>query len=283
VGIGGRNVSKRPWPNGAKCAINLTFDFDAESSWIGSWGMNTPNPLSRGEYGARVGIPRLLKLLDNYNLKGTFFVPGYTAEKYPELTREIHTRGHEIGHHGYLHESPEKLTLDEEKEILEKGMAILVDITGEKPLGYRSPGADFSPNTPKLLHDLGFVYDSTLMADEKPYWLRIGKLEHGLLEIPISHELADSSHFLFNFPPTYLAGMSSPSKVFEIWADEFKGYYASGGCYVLICHPQISGRYHRLKLLEKLIQYLQGHKGVWFTRCIDTAKYWMEMEGNIIG
>jgi hypothetical protein len=102
------------WSNGKKCAVVLGFDFDAESMWTGSMGVTSPTPLSRGNYGAKVGVPRILTLLDKYNVKATFFVPADTARRHPDIVKEIHSRGHEIGHHCDVHESPVIVELDEE-------------------------------------------------------------------------------------------------------------------------------------------------------------------------
>ena len=262
------------WPKNNVCAAVLTFDFDAESLWRGTVGVHTPAPLSRGKYGATIGVPRILKLLDKYDIKATFFVSGNAAEMYPKIVKEIHRRGHEIGHHGYMHESPVKLKPEEEKAILEKGTSILFNITGEKPLGYRSPAWDFSPNTARLLKEHGIIYDSSLMADEKPYEIKVNGTQT-LLELPVDWVLDDAPYFLFMFFPTYISGTASPSKVYETWKSEFDGYYEDGGCYILTMHPQIIGRSSRIAILEKLIQYIRSKPRVWFTRCIDVANYWL--------
>ena len=278
-------------PPGKKCAVCLTFDFDAISLWSGpARGLTSPTPISRGEFGARVGVWRILRLLDKYGIKSTFFIPGHTADTYPEITREIHKRGHEIAHHGYLHESTANLKYEEELDVLNKGIKSLKAITGENPLGYRSPAWDISHNTIKLLLEHGFIYDSSMMADDfRPYKCRIGDVvsktepfkfgkETALIEIPVTWGLDDFPQFEFVTRPRYLFGLSAPSKVYEIWSGDFDYMYnnVQNGVFDLTMHPQVIGRGHRMAMLEKLVQHMQGYPGVWFTRMVDVAKAWKE-------
>ncbi len=264
------------WSEGHECAVALCFDFDAESLWVGSVGVSTPTYLSRGEYGARVGVPRILDLLAKYDLPATFFVPGDTAERHPDEVKEIVAQGHEIGHHGYVHESPTKVEEDEERRVLDKGLEALDKVAGVRPKGYRSPAWDLSPNSIKLFKEYGFVYDSSMMADDfRPYRLVDGGEETKVVELPVCWELDDVPHFLFNIFP-YHVGLSSPSKVLEIWASEFDGAYLYGGAYILTMHPQVIGRHHRMVMLEELIQYILGHPQVWWCTCADMAADWLK-------
>ena len=195
--------ARRMWLNNQKCAVLLTFDFDAELLWTTSYPA-TPSYLSRGAYGARVGVPRILELLKRYGLVATFFVPGATAVKYPHLMEQIVAAGHEVGHHGYLHEHPAKLNLEEEREVLAKGFEALESVTGKRPIGYRSPAWDLSPNSLQLFQEAGFVYDSSLMADDfTPYPLEVDGQVTDIVEIPVSWELDDAPYYLFNFHLLY--------------------------------------------------------------------------------
>lgn len=267
------------WTNGKQCAVALSFDFDAESLWA-TFNLTSPTFMSRGNYGAKVGIPRILQLLDKYDIRATFFVPADTARRHQEAVKEIHARGHEIGHHGDLHESPAKLEHAEEKRVLEVGLDTLEKLVGERPQGYRSPAWDLSQNSAQLLEEYGFLYDSSLMGDDfHLYPLKAGERETRVVELPVAWELDDAPHFLFNFFPVYLVGLSAPSKVYEIWASEFDGAYANNGVYVLTMHPQIIGRWHRMVMLERLIQYIAGHAGVWFARCADIVTDWQMQHG----
>jgi peptidoglycan/xylan/chitin deacetylase (PgdA/CDA1 family) len=266
------------WRNGKKCCVILCFDFDAESLWVAK-NLTTPSFMSRGEYGDRVGVPRILSLLQKHAVVGTFFVPADTARRHPDTVRAIHDRGHEIGHHGDTHESPVRLGLEEERRVLLTGLETLEKLTGERPRGYRSPAWDLGPNSIRLLQEYGFLYDSSMMGDDfQLYKVRENGEETGLVEVPVSWELDDAPHFLFTFSPVYYAGMSAPSKVFEIWKTEFQGAYESGGAFVLTMHPQIIGRYHRMKMLEELIQYISGHQDVWFASCSEAVTEWLEQK-----
>lgn len=264
------------------CTVLLTFDFDAELLWASSYP-DTPAYRARGHYGARVGVPRILALLAEHEIHATFFVPGVNAERYPELVREIHHRGHEIGHHGYLHEHVTKLTPDEERAVLEKGAEALQKVVGVRPQGYRSPAWDLTDASLQLFREFGFRYDSSMMADDfQPYLLEIpGKTEDGetgdegrIVELPVAWELDDAPYFLFNFHP-YRAGLTAPSHVYEIWQSEFDGAYAAGGVFTLTMHPQIIGRYHRTQLLDRLIRYIKGHPNVHFATCYEAATTWI--------
>ena len=155
-----QKTGKIDLPEGKSIALTLTFDFDASSVWMSSFGKTSPAYMSRGEYGACVAVPRILDLLDKYGLKTTFFVPGHTLETFPEAVREILTRGHEIGHHGYVHEDPTDLSYDEEERILVRGLESL-DKLGVKPLGYRSPGFDFSVNTLALAEVVDILFSAS--------------------------------------------------------------------------------------------------------------------------
>jgi peptidoglycan/xylan/chitin deacetylase (PgdA/CDA1 family) len=254
-------------------SVSLTFDFDAESAWLGAFGVDTPSALSRGAYGANEGVPRILKLLEKYDLPATFFIPGDTCDRHPDVVRSIAAAGHEIGHHGYLHEAPHLLNPDKERRMIERGLDAIQRITGTTPTGYRSPSWELSKATFGLLVEYGFAYDASQLARDRPYWVEDQGTRTDVVEVPSAWELTDSAHFLFAYNPVYLMGMSGPSKVEEIWREDFEGAYEEGadGCYVLTMHPQIIGRHHRMQLLERVIQHIRGYDGVWFAQMRDIA------------
>jgi peptidoglycan-N-acetylglucosamine deacetylase len=263
----------------ATCSVALTFDFDAESSWLATAWRSGPAALSRGAYGANEGVPRILKLLDEFNIPATFFVPGDTAERHSELVKRIVAAGHEIGHHGYVHESPQLLTPQEERSVLERGLEALAR-HGQKPAGYRSPGGEVSPSTYPLLLEYGFRYDSSQVGRDTPYWVEINGRQTELAEVPFAWELTDSAHFLFAFSPTYMTGMSAPSKVEEIWWGDFDGAYRDNDIFVLTLHPEIIGRRHRMTLLERTIRHMQEFRGVRFTQMRDIADAFRSQNGG---
>lgn len=256
-----------------KLAVALTFDFDAESYWIGTAKMDFPAAVSRGTYGAIEGVPRILKLLEKYDLPATFFVPGYTADRHPDVVHTIADADHEIGHHGYLHEPPNLLNPEEERVMIERGLEALERVVGKRPRGYRSPSGELSQTTYSLLTEYGFEYDSSQFGADRPYWVEDNGVRTNIVEIPIAVELTDSCHFMFLFHPIVLPGLSAPSKVEEIWRGDFDGAYEEGhsGCFLLTMHPQIIGRHHRLQMVERLIQHMLEHDGIWFARMSEIA------------
>jgi peptidoglycan/xylan/chitin deacetylase (PgdA/CDA1 family) len=261
--------------------VCLSFDFDALSVWFG-YERTTPAMLARGEYGARVGVPRVLELLDRHGIRATFFVPGHTVESFPEATESILEHGHEIAHHSYAHVDPSGQTRDEEAADMERALDVLERI-GVKPLGYRSPSADLSGATLELVEAHGFVYDSSLMTDDyRPFHPRIGDrvsqtepLERGrestLWELPMCFELDDWVHFQFNFEP-YRKGGAPPSAVLEIWREEFDWMHehVDGGVLTVCMHPQVIGRGHRIAMLDRFVEHCLG-SGVRFASLAEVA------------
>jgi len=256
-----------------RITVCLSFDFDAESAWLGSFKVDTPSALSRGAYGANEGVPRVLRLLEKYSMPATFFIPGDTADRHPEEAKAIHAAGHEIGHHGYCHEPPPGLTEAEEREMIERGLDALQRQFGVVPKGYRSPAWELSHNTFRLLGEYGFEYDASQLAADRPYWVHDKDEKTNLVELPGAWELCDSSLFMFAFSPTYLRGLAAPSHAEELWRGDFDGMYEedSDAVYVLTMHPQIIGRPHRMALLERLIQHMQSHDDVWFAQMHEVA------------
>lgn len=265
-------MNRFPWPNNRECAVALTFDLDGETVPFASDPKNAYRRLtmlSEGMYGTDVGIHYILELLDRYELKATFFVPGFTAELHGDLMRQIAAGDHELGHHGYLHEKPDDIADDVEERVIVKGIEALEGATGKRPVGYRSPFWAIKPGTPTLLRKHGFLYDSSLMNDEVPFTL--GTPDGQLVELPVHWGLDDWPHF--TFPGGRL---STPESVLESWTWEFEGLYARGGCCVLTMHPEVIGRSMRLRVLERLIRFMRGYPRVWFATMSEIASYCAE-------
>lgn len=259
----------------------MTFDFDAMSVWLGS-GASSPAVLARGEYGARVGVPRLLDLLDRHRIRATFFVPGHTVESFPHAVYAILERGHEVAHHSYAHVDPPQQSPAEERADMERALTVLEQV-GVKPLGYRSPSANLSAVTLELVEELGFLYDSSLMTDDyTPFRPRLGDRvsrdeplvrgrESTLWELPMSFELDDWPHFQFNWTP-YRRGLAAPSAVLEIWQGELEWMDANvdGGVLTVCMHPQVIGRGHRVAMVERFVERA-GELGARFAALGDVA------------
>jgi len=270
-----------------RLSVCLTFDFDALSPWVFEMAEGNVAALSRGEFGA-VAVPRILDLLERHEIPASFFVPGHTALAYPDLVRGIAAAGHEIGHHGWVHEGLSKLDRVTEEGYLLRGLEALDDVVGVRPLGYRAPGVDVSVNTVGLLLQHGFRYDASFSgSDFEPYYLRRGDqfpvdgpYEFGesvdLVGIPFSWGLSDFQYF--EFVPGITVRQDPPSSVFEIWDGELRWAYANapGGVYDLTMHPQAIGRGHRLDMLERLVQSAKSLDGVVFERLGDYAQRWRD-------
>jgi peptidoglycan/xylan/chitin deacetylase (PgdA/CDA1 family) len=253
------------WPNGAHCAVMLTFDFDAETLWLGRDPSNAKRPgtLSQGLYGAKVGVPSILDVLrDMGGLPATFFVPGWTAEHHTGRVEAILKDGHEVGHHSYSHKWVEPDDPATELEEMEKGLEALKRTVGVKPVGYRSPAGETSPNLFKLLTERGFLYDSSMMDSINPYFHAVGDNKRALVELPWHWSLDDAIYMLFSIKSP--RAVMTNEHVLTIWKDEFQAIYKAGGLFDLVMHPQVIGRPSRLQLLRDFIAHAQTYPGVWF-------------------
>jgi peptidoglycan-N-acetylglucosamine deacetylase len=265
------------WPKGKRCAFTISFDLDGESPWIHRDPALAERPLhmSMGAYGPKTGVPRILKVLDRYGIKAGWFIPGWIVERYPDLCREIVRRGHEVGHHGYLHEKPFFLPggAEEEEALLLKSMDIFKKTLDVKPLGSRAPSADPSKHTMTLLRKHGFVYHSNLMDADLPY---CHKTPHGdLVELPTAWCNNDFPFFGFSAVPPVGNGIWSQEDVFEIWKEEFEGAYEEGGFFNLMGHPQVIGRPSRMRMVARLLEIIVGRGDVWIARPIEVAEHYL--------
>lgn len=266
------------WEGDTRCAVMFGFDVDGISSALNNDPSTSmlPTLMSMREYGPSIGMPRILDLLDKHEIRASFYVPGYIAETHEELVCDIYNRGHEIGHHGYMHETPANLTPEDEEAVLDRGTEILERITGQRPLGYRSPSWELSQNTIQLLIDRRFAYDSSMMGNDIPYIVHEGDSQ--LIEIPVHWEWDD--HPYFNFSPQLGNRnlMASPEHVYQVWSSGFEGAYYYGRAFILTMHPYIIGRPGRLRMLERLINLIKSMPGVEFTRAIDMANLFINKD-----
>lgn len=246
----------------------LTFDLDAETMWTARDPSYAKRPIlmSQGAYGWKVGMPRVLALLDRYAIKSTFFVPGLVAEQHPALMEDVIARGHEIAHHSYSHRWIVGLSPEEERDEMARGMAALTTITGHRPRGWRSPAAEFSDITLQLIREYGFDYSSNFFDDDSPYLLRIDGVRTDIVELPFRWVLDDAPFFQYSI---VLPGrtLQAPSAVLEAWKIEFDVLYAEDRMMMVGMHPQIIGQPSRLKVLEGLIEHALKHPNVWIDRC----------------
>lgn len=208
------------WPEGIRIGVSLCFDVDAESGWIlDPENRKRLSLLSAAAFGRRVGVERILRLLNRHHITGQFFIPGYTAEIDPDLVRAIDRHGHPIGCHGYYHERTDKLTYEEEDGILARSKQILQEISGKEPKGYRAPLWEVTPQTLDLLAKHGFLYDSSLMGNDIPYIIPAGNKK--LLELPVTWLLDDWEQFAYSAVPQNGTVIEEPEKVLRMWKAEF--------------------------------------------------------------
>ena len=249
--------------------VAVTVDLDGEALWLNRDPENARLPvvMSQGAYGPRTGLPRLLSLFESHQIRATFFVPGWIAERYPTAVESIMAGHHEVAHHGYRHEWVTNLTADEEEQILRKGIDALVAATGKRPLGYRAPGWEVSERTLSLLTRYEFLYSSNFMDADDPY-----QHPNGLVELPVDWSLADTSYFLYSLrlPGTKLMGND---QALSTWFDAFSVLHGERRpLFLLTLHPEISGRPARVRVVQRLFDYIASHNAVEFATCADIVR-----------
>ncbi len=248
--------------------LMLTFDLDAETMWTARDPAYAKRPIlmSQGAYGWKVGIQRVLALLERYGIKATFFIPGLVAEQRPAVVHDVLARGHEVAHHSYSHRWIVNLRPEEEREEMQKGMEVLTALTGRRPRGWRSPAAEFSAITLDLIREYGFDYSSNFFDDDSPYLLEIGGRRTDIVELPFRWVLDDAPFFQYSI---VLPGrtLQAPSAVLEAWKSEFDVLYAEDRMMMVGMHPEIIGQPSRIKVLEGLIEHALAHPNVWIGRC----------------
>jgi len=266
----GRRLSPRAWPNGARCAVALSFDSDHETNELRDGGRSISR-LSWGEYGARVGVPRIAAVLARHDVRASFFVPAVSALLHEDEQRGLAAAGHEIGLHGWIHELNAALPYEAERDLLMRSADTLERISGTRPVGTRTPSWDFSPHTLRIAVELGLQYDSSLMADEECYELLLDGAPTGIVEIPVEWIRDDAAYLLMNRFGAQRP-YTAPADVFDIFRREFDGAYADGGVFQLTMHPHIIGARSRIWILEELIRHAAGHD-VWFATHAELAAY----------
>ena len=257
------------WPDGMRCPVMLTFDLDGRTLPLARdpEAERRPSVLSMSDFGPRRGVWRILDLLGEHGVPASFFVPGYIAERSEEAVREMIRRGHEVGHHGYMHEPPSTLSARQEIEVMDRSLAILEGVTGRRPRGYRAPSWDPSDRTLELVAGRGFLYDSSLMDDDVPYLIETAA--GPLVELPVHWFQDDAAYFWFH---RGAGSMNTPKDVLDAWTWEFDGAYRYRSAFMLTCHPQISGHLSRVMLLDRLIRHIKAHPGARFMRCGEVAE-----------
>lgn len=262
------------WPGNARCAVCFAFDLDAESLlhlYYPNDAARRINLSSSLRYGPRVAVPRIVSIWRHFGIRQTMYVPGWCIENYPEAIEMLVADGHEIGHHGFLHERPNQIQAADERKVLEAGITAIEKASGKPPAGYRCPSGAFSEHTLDLLIEYGFAYDASLGGDDVPYFLEGSKGR--LLELPSDHPLDDWPQYVnlkeFNMGMT----IQSPQRAMDVFRAEFDAAWEHGGLWSSIWHPFVSGRLARAHAMVELIEYMVAKGNVWFATMEEIAAH----------
>ncbi len=262
------------WPNGARCACAISFDIDADSLIHISRprdGHDRLYPITMGRYGPTIAIPRILETYRHFGLKQSFFVPGWVIEQYPEAMEAILKDGHEIGHHGYLHEDPTEHGPDEQRAWFERAMESHKRVIGNIPKGYRAPVYNVNQSVIDLLIEFGFAYESSLMADDIPYLMT--STRGSLVELPVHWGTDDWPPFAHYSEIGYMMPVAGPSRGLEAFWEEFEAQYEAGGFWLAIWHPFLTGRLARWRQVEKWLEGVLERGDVWFAPLHEIAAH----------
>ena len=264
----GKDLNPTEWPDGNKVAVLLSFDVDNET--VAWWdGEPTISDLSRGEYGSRVALGRVVDLLLKEEIPATFFIPALSLKTAPEMANMIKKMPrHEFAVHGWIHERNTRVPAEKEREMVLESIRVLKEITGEEPVGYRAPSWTFSDATPSILMEAGFLYESSMMADDRPYELVIEGKPSGIVELPVEWILDDA-------PLMNPRGdrYSNPREVLQVYKDEFDVAREEGTMFLLTMHPHYIGHRSRIVVLKELIKYIKSKDGVWFATHREAAEF----------
>ena len=267
----GRSLAPETWPGGARVAVALSFDSDHETIPLRD-GETRPGKLAQGEYGSRVGAPRILRLLERHGIPATFFMPAVSALLHPDEVRSYADAGHEVAVHGWIHERNMLLDPADERDLANRAVDTLERLSGTRPVGIRTPSWDFSDHTLEITRELGLLYDSSLMADDEPYEILADGAATGLVEIPVEWIRDDAPYFMMERYGS-LRPYMPPRGALEIWRDEFDAARADGGLFQLTLHPHIIGHRSRMTVLAELIAHMAAHDDVWFATHAQIAEY----------
>jgi peptidoglycan/xylan/chitin deacetylase (PgdA/CDA1 family) len=267
----GRNLKPKTWKGGKRCAVALSFDVDHETNELRDGGKSVGR-LSWGQYGNRVGMPRILELLKREQVQASFFVPAVTALLYPDEQRRVIAEGHEIGLHGWIHEVNTAVPPDNERELHLRSADTLEKVTGVRPVGMRTPSWDFSEVTLSIERELGLLYDSSLFADDDPYEIVEKGEPTGMVELPVEWIRDDAVYFNMNRFQA-LRPYTPPEAVLDIFRREFEAAHAEGGLFLLTMHPHIITYRSRIWILEEIIRLAKAKGDCWFASHAEIAAY----------
>lgn len=263
-----------PWPNGKRCAVTFTWDMDADSILHLTHPNDADTRISTNsmlKYGPIIAIERIVTLLEELGVKHSFFIPGWCIERYPEAVKMVLEGGHELAHHGYLHEYPNGMSRDQEEYWTKRAVDVIGNVSGKTPRGYRAPWYRFSKHSLEILVENGFTYDVSLMGDDNPHIIRCPKGE--LIELPGSIQLDDWPQYVHNPDVDYMMSIMPPRHAKEVYMAEFEAMYQYHGHWVNCFHPFVSGQVARLMSIKEMILEMKAKGDVWFATGEEVAAY----------
>ena len=266
------------WPGGARIAVMISFDFDAESIWLARDPANARRPgvLSQGLYAVKRAVPKLMELLREERMPASFFIPGWVVDHHTDRCKEIRDAGYEIGHHGYSHEWADPEHQEKEAEELDRASDSLMRHLGVRPKGYRPPAAEITDNTMRLLVERGFLYDTNMLDDVFPYRHVLPDGRPGPIELPTHWSLGDANYALTSI--RHPRSIMPNHHILAIWQDEFAEIYRWGGLFNLVLHPQVIGRPSRIAMLRQFIAFTRRFPDVWYATGTEIATAWAAQE-----
>ena len=283
----GVNPPDVQWPNGARIAVSVVVNYEEGSEYsildgdpAGETSGESPSPAGPGErdlanesffeYGSRVGVWRILDILDRYNVKGTIFACALALERNPDVGPELVRRGHEVMGHGNRWEEYYKMDRDAEREAIREAVATITRATGQRPLGWYTRYGP-SVNTRQLVvEEGGFEYDCNAYNDDLPYYTPVNGTPW--LVVPYSLEVND-----YKF---WRGDLLTPAHFFEVAKASFDTLYEEGASHPKMMsvglHCRIIGKPSRAAGLDRFLKYASEKEGVWFARRLDIARWWKE-------
>ncbi|SAL85287.1 polysaccharide deacetylase [Caballeronia arvi] len=266
----GRTLRPKAWPNNAPCAVAISFDSDHETNELRDGGKSIGR-MSWGQYGNRVGVPNVEKVLNRFDARASFYVPAVAALTYPDEQKRLAEAGHEIGLHGWIHELNSVLPYEAERDLLLRASDALTAITGIRPVGMRTPSWDFSPHTLRIAEEMGLEYDSSLMADVDCYELLLDGRQTGVVELPVEWIRDDAVYFMMN-RFSALRPYTAPTDVLDIFKRELDAALEDGGLFQLTMHPHVIGARSRIWILEEILRYARERKA-WIATHSEVVRY----------
>jgi peptidoglycan/xylan/chitin deacetylase (PgdA/CDA1 family) len=268
---------KYKWPDAYKAAVVVSVDVDAESPFIwNNRGQKTTvlSELEQRRFGPRQGLYRLVELLEKFESKGSFYVPGFVMEKYPHIVPSLLAKGHEVALHGYYHERMETLSDQEFQNVMQHSIDRFLSQGGKLPVGFRSPAWELNNTQLDYFNSKEIAYDSSLMGFEHPYTI------NGVTEVPVHWSIDDAIFFRYYGDSRDISPPTCPKQLLESWKFEFDAVMETGGLFMVTLHPWLSGRSSRLEMLRQLFAYIKSNKDVWWTTAAKIAQ-WHKESSNV--